>query len=340
MGENDIIATKKQVRKAGENIRNDTASEKDYEIISIWRSLHAQIMSSFATSINRKLKSKKIPAKVMARRLKRLSSIEFKLKRFSNMQLDRMQDIAGLRVVFENIKQVRLFQQIMEQTYLNDSRKFKLIKTNDYINTPKSDGYRSIHQIYEYKDKTKRGLELQIRTQMQHLWATAVEVLGIKSKSKIKQGYGEEYYKEFFRLSSALFSIIENTEINNDYKSFSKKQICNEISKLDKEYNILKMLSSLLVSSKNIEELKQKDHYYFVIELNTDAKKLRITGYKKSDFNKAKEYYDFLEKTAIKTNESDIVLISLDKIKTLRSAYPNYYLDSREFVKVIEKAIK
>lgn len=338
MGENDIIATKKQVRKAGDNIRAGIASKYDYEIISSWRSLHAQLMSSFATSINRKLKINKITPKVVARRLKRLNSIEYKLKRFADMKLDRMQDIAGLRIVFSNLEQAKIFQQIMEQTYLKGSRKFKLLRTSDYIDKPKDDGYRSIHQIYEYQDTTKRALELQLRTQLQHFWATAVEVLGITSKSKIKQGEGEEQYKEFFRLSSALFCMIEKTKIHDNYSNFTQKQICKKILELDEKYNILKMLSGLVVSSKNIEELQKKTHYYFVIALDMNTRHLRITGYKKLDFEKAKEYYDFLEQKSKTTNDSDVVLVSSDKIKTLRNAYPNYYLDSREFVKVIEKA--
>lgn len=55
-------------------------------------------------------------------------------------------------------------------------------------------------------------LELQIRTQLQHYWAMAVEVLGMKSNSKIKEGNGNKNEKEFFKLASALFSFIENTK--------------------------------------------------------------------------------------------------------------------------------
>lgn len=340
MGENDIIATKKQVRRAGDNIRAGITTKSDYEIVSFYRSLHAQIMSSFATSINRKLKSNKITPKVVARRLKRLNSIEYKLKRFPDMKLDRMQDIAGLRVVFTNLEQAKTFQHIMEQTYLKGIKKFKLLRTNDYIDKPKDDGYRSIHQIYEYQDTTKRALELQLRTQLQHFWATAVEVLGITSKSKIKQGEGEEQYKEFFRLSSALFCMIEKTKINDNYSNFTRKQICQKILELDQKYNILTMLSGLLVTSKNIEEFQKKTHYYFVIQLEMNTRRLRITGYKKSDFESAKEYYDFLEQNSKNANNIDVVLVSSDKIKTLRKAYPNYYLDSREFVEVIETTIK
>lgn len=100
MGENDI--SKNQVRKAGENVKDDKATDEDYKTICLWRSKHISIMTAMVNAINRK-KVKNLKAIIVARRLKRLSSIEFKLKRFPNMKFDTMQDIAGVRVVFKEL---------------------------------------------------------------------------------------------------------------------------------------------------------------------------------------------------------------------------------------------
>ena len=242
-------------------------------------------MTGMVNAINKKLRANSLKAILVARRLKRLNSIELKLNRFQDMQLDRMQDIAGVRVVFKNLEQVKRFQALMEKTYLKGSRKFQLLnkKTKNYIQNPKNDGYRSIHQIFEYKDDSKKYLELQIRTQLQHYWATAVEVLGMKTQAKIKQGEGEHYYKDFFKLCSALFFIKENTRIIEEYTKLNKKEICKKISVLDKEYNILEQLSALAVSSKNIENQAKsnKQNYYFLVLLNLETSVLTIQGYKK-----------------------------------------------------------
>ncbi|EAL0594968.1 RelA/SpoT domain-containing protein [Campylobacter jejuni] len=339
MGDTEV--TKQQVRKAGENIRNNIATLKDYEIISNWRSIHISIMTSMVNSINKKLKKHKLKALIVARRLKRLNSIEIKLKRFSSMNLDRMQDIAGVRIVFKTMEQVNEFKTIMDDTYLKGSIKFKLEKTSNYIEQPKSDGYRSIHQIFEYKDGSKKCLELQIRTQLQHNWATAVEVLGMKTKSKIKQGEGEEYYKEFFKLCSALFSTIEETNILEEYSKLTKIEICKKIQKLDSEFNILQTLSGLAISGKNIENQtdKKKNYYYFIIELNIIENTLRINGFKKKDFQRAQWLYGLLEQKSKEKGDTDVVLISLDEFKLLKKAYPNYYLDSGMFISSIKKEI-
>lgn len=333
MGENDLVS-RNSVRRAGQNVKNDKATKEDYRIISLWRSKHISIITAMVNAIKRKLNNNKSNGVIIARRLKRLSSMELKLKRFQDMQLDRMQDIAGVRIIFKELAQVEKFQKSMETTYLKGSRKFKLISTKDYISNPKNDGYRSIHQIFEYNDNVKMRLELQIRTKLQHYWATAVEVLDMKSKTKIKQGSGESWNREFFKLCSELFSLLKNPNKENN-----KKDICQKIDKLDKEYNILQNLKALALSNKNIENQANNKNYYFIVLLDFDKSTLRITGFKKRDFEEAKKLYDFYEED-LRDKNSDVVLISLDEVKMLKKAFPNYYLDSNSFIDVITKELQ
>ena len=342
MSENNILTTKKQVRKAGENIKNNIADDNDYKTIAQWRRIHIPIMISMVNAINKKLNDNNLKAVLIARRLKRLSSIELKLKRFESMQLDRMQDIAGVRIVFENLEQVMGFQQLMEQSNSWESWNLKLLnkKTKDYIQNPKDDGYRSIHQIFEYQDDSKRCLELQIRTQLQHYWATAVEVLGMKTQAKIKQGEGEQHYKVFLKLCSALFCIQEDTPIVEEYKNLDKKEICKKIRELNEEHNILEQLSGLVVSTKNIERQAGSKHYYFVVLLNLKRRTLIIRGYKKNNFRLAEKYYNSVEQQSKRNGNTDVVLISLDKVRLLQKAYPNYYLDSSSFIRELSKNLE
>ena len=52
-------------------------------------------------------------------------------------------------------------------------------------------------------------IELQIRTRLQHLWATAVETAGLYTKKSLKSGQGENGWLEFFMIVSSLFSFKE-----------------------------------------------------------------------------------------------------------------------------------
>jgi putative GTP pyrophosphokinase len=107
--------------------------------------------------------------------MKRAPSIVSKLQRFDGMNLARMQDIGGLRAVLGSVSRVRK----LEAMYRNSKFRHVLV----YIAHPKSDGYRGIHLIYRYSNSLAPAydglsLELQVRTRLQHAWATAVETMG------------------------------------------------------------------------------------------------------------------------------------------------------------------
>ena len=64
---------------------------------------------------------------------------------------------------------------------------FSFVRSTDYIENPKSSGYRSIHYIYKYssniQDYDGLKIELQIRTRLQHSWAMAVETASYRTFS-------------------------------------------------------------------------------------------------------------------------------------------------------------
>ncbi|MCI6989788.1 MAG: RelA/SpoT domain-containing protein [Campylobacter sp.] len=238
--------SKNQIKNVGIALRENR--DFNIEIINSFRGLHEPLMRNLVASI----KKKSPQPFIIARRLKRLSSIKKKFQRFETMNLARIQDIAGVRCIFKTINQLEHFSISMKNTYERNSKSFLLEKEFDYLKSPKLDGYRGIYQIYRYVKGnyiSSIGLcaELQLRTLLQHYWATAVEVLGLRTSSNIKLGYGDEYYKEFFRLSSVCFSRIEALPCIEGYENISNIDLCKNIMKLDDEYNIFK--TTLCISS-------------------------------------------------------------------------------------------
>jgi putative GTP pyrophosphokinase len=133
-----------------------------------------------------------------------------------------MQDIGGARVICKNIEDVKKIEELLNT---KDKRfKYKFVRKKDYILRPKSSGYCGVHLIYKYinDDKESVGynsnglsIELQIRTQLQHIWATAVEVVGIFQQEDLKSSIGNTETLSFFALcSSALLYLKKATELN------------------------------------------------------------------------------------------------------------------------------
>lgn len=101
--------------------------------------------------------------------------------------------------------------------YKSSKFEHKFRSEKDYIQHPKPDGYRCYHLVYEYQGfgftAAYSGLrvEVQVRTQMQHAWATAVEAVGIFTKQALKSNQGNEDWLRFFALMGTAIAAIEGT---------------------------------------------------------------------------------------------------------------------------------
>jgi Region found in RelA / SpoT proteins len=116
-------------------------------IINNWRSSHAFPLRSFKMTLL--ARAKRIDKKaIVAQRLKRLPSIELKLRRFQSMKLSQMQDLGGCRAVVRNIRNLEALIKVYEQgRSKNPTKRHEFIHEKNYIISPKDDGYRGVHLI-------------------------------------------------------------------------------------------------------------------------------------------------------------------------------------------------
>lgn len=344
----DSIPSKKQVKRAGETLANSSSTTSEYNdaigILSIWRSLHTTPLNTFQTTLRRKVKRLHFYSPIIAQRLKRTPSIILKLQRFHNMNLARMQDIGGLRIILSTVGEVyRLQKNILE-----DSRRFdhELKQLSDYILDPKPDGYRGLHLIFRYKSIVHPYLdglliELQIRTKLQHSWATAVETLGLIEKSSFKTGEGDAEFKEFFKLCSALFAHHEKQPVSEELRGFSIAELAKQLKTLEEKLNIFQKLQGVVISSQYIGTNNKVtgDCEYFLVELNLkgDRSQVNITGFNKEMKDLAESNYQRREIMLRDEPKIDIVLISMGNVKDIEKAYPNYFLDTELFIENLQK---
>src|SRR3989338_11406232 len=216
------------------------------------------------------------------------------------MRLSQMQDIGGCRAVLQNVDQVR---ELCQKYYIKGDLKHKKVGEKDYITTPKEDGYRSIHLIYRYfSDKGKseyNGLliEVQIRSKLQHLWATAIETVDFFTRQAIKSNEGQKEWMEFFKLVSSAFAIIEKTPpIPNT--PLEEKELYLQIKEKEKELQVIRIMSGWKKAIEVFEKVsKQKPKLqYFLLELDISGEKLNITCYTNNQEIKAIEDYAKAEK--------------------------------------------
>jgi putative GTP pyrophosphokinase len=326
-----------KVKKSGEVLSypiNFTSDEHEdaQNVLTYWRTIHATIFNTFQATLRDKLKRLNYSNYLIAQRLKRVDSIVKKLKRFPNMKLSTMQDIAGLRAILKNVKQVRE----LEKNYRDSNFRHVLKDYKDYITNPDKSGYRGIHLIYEYindKNPDASGLkiELQIRTKLQHTWATAVETMGIFLNQSLKSSQGPTNWLEYFALVSAGFAILENSPIPVEYQLLSDKEIFRKIVEESYKLEISSKLRGFTVASDHIVKSQINSKYNLII-LNLDKRILNIKYYTAKQLEEANVDYTNIEREINRGANLQAVLVSTDSIESLKKAYPSYFLDTHEYL--------
>ena len=166
-------------------------------------------------------------------------------------------------------------------------------------------------------------IEIQFRTYLQHLWATALEMRGIYSGVDLKSGVGEDYVLRFFLLLSSLFALEEHTPVCPN-TSDNYMELINEIKRIDKQYNIIydRLPSVNFIKSNNLDG-------YYLLDLDIKTFKLDSIYFKKNQVDKAMQYYNYLE--SLQDTSHNIVLVLVPSFKILKDSYLNYFLDDYNF---------
>ena len=333
--------SRSQIINAGKTIKktdaSDTSNIQATKSIDNWRAAHAFPMHVIYMHLRRMAESNN--QIIVAERLKRLDSIVNKLKREPSMSLWTMQDLGGCRFIVPCVEDIYKYADKYEY-----SRKRHVLKTqNDYVKHPKITGYRGLHRVYEYHSDSvdtynkNMLIEIQFRTHLQHLWATAVETMGLFTKEAIKSGQGDENVKRFFQLSSALIAKKENQPLPPGVVD-DIDEIISEIESLNAKNNYLDFLSGIRVAV-NFQDKKDAKASYYILILNYNTKVLTIKSFMPSEFNEANNIYNSIESTRAET-KIDAVLVNVSSFKSLKSAYPNYFSDIGEFVNIIKSYLK
>jgi ppGpp synthetase/RelA/SpoT-type nucleotidyltranferase len=337
--------SKSQVNRAGEILIDpDKFSEEEQDwasrVLANWRACHGYPINTFQATLRQKLKAIDEDA-IVAQRLKRAPSIILKLQRFEGMRLARMQDIGGLRAVVGSVAKVRK----LEATYRNPGTSFKhvLASSKNYIDEPKLDGYRSIHLIYRYENENAPAynglsLELQLRTKLQHAWATAVETMGTFLGQALKSGQGESEWRSFFAKAGAALAHVERTVAVPGFENRSKEEVFAEVANAERKLHVLEKLSGFAIAADKITAERGQGAYHLIV-LDSSRRSVSIRPYPIARLEQANIDYATIEQRTKAGEPIEAVLVSAGPIDALRKAYPNYFLDTQEFVRQLDKVI-
>ncbi|REJ07830.1 GTP pyrophosphokinase [Microbacterium bovistercoris] len=324
-----------QVKRAGELIGGRGGSDEEVKAarakISNFRSAHGYPLLSVTMHVRDKAAAVSSDV-VVARRLKRLPTILDKLERQPTMNVTTMQDLGGCRVVLSSVTDVYELLSALEAA----NPQSRIVRKKDYIAEPQTTGYRGVHLIYSYgASKTEyHGLkvEVQIRTELQHAWATSVETMDLFSGSRLKYNEGDPMLRRYFVVVAALMTHHESTAAVPSAEA-AREELREELAELEGRLGITELLSGYAAIVGGMPTSDRRST--IVLKLWRDTRQLGVSVFEtQAD---AEEHLATVE--ALNDENIDAVLISISKVGQLQSAYPNYFANTTAFVDFVSSQL-
>lgn len=325
--------SKGAVNRAGGAIRAGTLTDKHTAVLEAWRIGHRRVINTFQALLRTRARDENVE---VAQRLKRQRTIVDKLSRLPRMDLAQLNDVAGCRLIFPTIKELRKFRREVHRARFNHVLKNAKSKY-DYISSPKEDGYRGIHDVYEFRAQHKDAeiynglkIEIQYRTRVQHAWATAVEVVPqLYSGTEPKFGRGDKRVIRFFCLASELLARAHEHQ-KSCLPELSDSDLVAQFDELEREIGVVRALRELHAYRK-IDQDAKSGHVILQIAKGTSDLKVH-------EFETELEASTALLELEKAHPGDDIVLVGADSVAEVTSAFRNYFANVEEFLDLIEKA--
>ena len=321
----------KAVQRASRAIGKGTGTPDEIQaardVLSNYRLAHAFPLNAVTVTVRKRALDVNQNA-VVAERRKRLPTIIDKLKRHPTMSVTTMQDLGGCRVVLASVAEVDELVGILVDLPRGKNR---VVRVYDYLRDdpgPRESGYRGVHLVYEYgaSKREYHGLriELQVRTQLQHAWATAVETMDLFSGSELKYGKGDPDLLRFFVLVASLMAREEGTASVPGAEG-TTEELTEELTRLERGVGVLGRLRGYAAIVG--EHAKTDRRNALTLELLRREGLLTVTVHE--TLAAAEARLTALE--ALNDENLDAVLINIARISQLQDAYPNYFADTSRF---------
>jgi ppGpp synthetase/RelA/SpoT-type nucleotidyltranferase len=322
--------SKTKIDKSGERLAKGTwTSDEQYVeseiVLDEYRKLHLEPLTEITLKLQGWLNEFGRDFYI-AQRIKRKPQILRKLQRF-HVRLSQLQDIGGVRVIFDDNIHINDFVFFMRKKVLK-GHFFEIEKETDYREYGRDDsGYRAFHLILSRQNVK---VELQLRSRIQHNWAERIERTSVIYGYYLKELQGDSKVLEYFKSLSYIFHEIENkrnpsTNLINELET--KRLECEVIIRSSDKKNVFKssvnenFFKGMISRDAN---LKTSFHNWMIVFDWSSGAFLNwrvING--KSD--EAIKMYVELEKQYPAETGYEVVMIGSSDVTAIRKTHSHYF---------------
>lgn len=279
------LTSNRSIAGAGDRFREYKEVPGDRDLLLAYRLFLTTDVASVFGGLRTRMEG--VPG-LMSCRIKRLDSIVRKLRRQHAMDLVRMDDIVGFRMIVPSLSlQDELLSRFMESGAIQP-------RVKDSRDEPRI-GYRAIHLIFRRelqlpgaKAPSMYPFEVQLRTYYQHLWSSTSESFG----ELVKEGGGTADVRAYLDALSEELRVAESDD----------------------------------PSRLQMEEIHQPPGLaFYSLQFDHRSRDLRNSQSFRGDVDRAMAYFGYLENQARDDLSNETVLLgcssSIDELKVTHLRY-------------------
>ena len=310
-----------------------------WPVIENWRTSHGLPLNVFQAGLRSRIR--RVDEEVIvAQRMKRMISVMNKLHRHRDMKLSQMQDLGGCRAILPDVNAVDAIYGMYrgDEPLLGGEGS---LKCYDYIREPKEDGYRGIHVVGRYSPRIAarepwngHRIEIQLRSRLQHAFATTVETVTTFTKEPLKFGAGPVKWRRFFALMGSALAAREATQLVPGTPT-DPTELVKELRDTTRTLKVRQRLQGWTDAVRTLPRKNVEGFKWLLLVLDLERNTVKVQGY--SSRGEASKVIAEIEQS--KNDDLDAVLVWVRSVSDLRAAYPNYYADTREFIQALDHAL-
>jgi putative GTP pyrophosphokinase len=341
--------SKSSIKKAGKRIAEGCESPADIALVDQWRASHGYALNTFQANLRQRIVRSSFDVDFV-QRLKRRKTVIDKLRRRKPdgskliSDVTSMQDFAGCRLIFDSVENLNEFRSKFHED-LNRRSQLHIIKNApnkfNYIEEPKSTGYRGIHDTLIHRPRSHRrgsdanlpwhGLvvEVQYRTRIQNSWATAVEMSDMLAGTRTKFEFAEDTRGRFFALASEVLAR-DHEGLRRSFLERSTEELKIEINQLEAELKIIASLSAL-----RKDEVTAQLGKHTVLNIVEDASDAAGYRLEVSIYPSGIKAISAANEAESDPNSLNAVYVRADNPAQLQRSYRNYFSDPADFVSLL-----
>jgi hypothetical protein len=164
-----------------------------------------------------------------------------------------------------------------------------------------------------------------------------VETIGSYLNQALKSSEGPADWLAYFNVVGNAFALMERCPVGPDFADYAPEEIYELCVRGQQALDVRRKLEAFAVATNAITSNKAQGNYHLIV-LDAEQRTVSVRSFGQRRLDEANAEYAAAERIALESPDTkQAVLVTTSSIEALRRAYPNYFLDTRQFLNALTR---